>query len=431
LNHLNRKIKFNKQYSWGCITPNIPLGLPYEWIKECDKDKNLQELKNKYTQIQFCDNLKKIINDVENICNIISSNFIALHIRSGDVASLEVRKLTLSVEHVIERYFPYEIACDIIFKNIQQDKIIIIFGDNQQGNQYLYNYVCKKFPNFTKSIFLSEQFTEELRYSDFEKAFFDLNLMSKAEQIIGPGIYGEKSGFSKLATIMSGKDIYNTYHSLYSNLEQYNIIKNNIDVLKNQHYIKSYAYIYLYHLGSKINDNKDTLIEYLKIAYKLDKDNIGIKIHYLDCLFNQEYYNKLDLELSKIIKNSNFLSLLLSNNCLHYEEQTNKYLHFREKQKYPYISFIAAHIAYINKDMENAKLYCSYALSNGNDVIFSDFYNYLNQNNVKGICTTTEAEKIKGQLSYRLGNTLVKHPFTFVFRVYGVYKKWRKERIWQ
>ncbi|MFH5175705.1 hypothetical protein ACHIIY_09545, partial [Campylobacter jejuni] len=209
--------------SWGCITPNIPLGLPYEWIKECDKDKNLQELKNKYTQIQFCDNLKKIINDVENICNIISSNFIALHIRSGDVASLEVRKLTLSVEHVIERYFPYEIACDIIFKNIQQDKIIIIFGDNQQGNQYLYNYVCKKFPNFTKSIFLSEQFTEELRYSDFEKAFFDLNLMSKAEQIIGPGIYGEKSGFSKLATIMSGKDIYNTYHSLYSNLEQYNI----------------------------------------------------------------------------------------------------------------------------------------------------------------------------------------------------------------
>lgn len=61
LNHLNRKIKFNKQYSWGCITPNIPLGLPYEWIKECDKDKNLQELKNKYTQIQFCDNLKKLL----------------------------------------------------------------------------------------------------------------------------------------------------------------------------------------------------------------------------------------------------------------------------------------------------------------------------------------------------------------------------------
>ncbi|HFU2807137.1 TPA: glycosyltransferase [Campylobacter coli] len=39
-----------------------------------------------------------------------------------------------------------------------------------------------------------------------------------------------------------------------------------------------------------------------------------------------------------------------------------------------------------------------------------------------------QALQIKNYLSYRLGNTLVKHPFTFIFRVSRVYKEWKREK---
>ncbi|EHY1139966.1 glycosyltransferase family 8 protein [Campylobacter coli] len=39
-----------------------------------------------------------------------------------------------------------------------------------------------------------------------------------------------------------------------------------------------------------------------------------------------------------------------------------------------------------------------------------------------------EAMKIKNYLSYRLGNLLIKHPFTFIFRVSRVYREWKERK---
>ena len=40
-----------------------------------------------------------------------------------------------------------------------------------------------------------------------------------------------------------------------------------------------------------------------------------------------------------------------------------------------------------------------------------------------------QALRIKDKhLSYRLGNLLVKHPFTFIFRANKVYKEWKREK---
>ncbi|WP_139470516.1 glycosyltransferase family 8 protein [Campylobacter armoricus] len=38
-----------------------------------------------------------------------------------------------------------------------------------------------------------------------------------------------------------------------------------------------------------------------------------------------------------------------------------------------------------------------------------------------------QALQIKNYLSYKLGNTLVKHPFTFIFRVNKIYKEWKND----
>ncbi len=39
-----------------------------------------------------------------------------------------------------------------------------------------------------------------------------------------------------------------------------------------------------------------------------------------------------------------------------------------------------------------------------------------------------EAMKIKNYLSYKLGNLLIKHPFTFIFRAGKVYREWKREK---
>ena len=39
-----------------------------------------------------------------------------------------------------------------------------------------------------------------------------------------------------------------------------------------------------------------------------------------------------------------------------------------------------------------------------------------------------ESLKVKKQLTYKLGELLIKHPFTFLFRVSKVYKEWKKEK---
>lgn len=39
-----------------------------------------------------------------------------------------------------------------------------------------------------------------------------------------------------------------------------------------------------------------------------------------------------------------------------------------------------------------------------------------------------EILKIKSQLSYQMGQALVKHPLSFIFRAFGIYKKWKGKR---
>ncbi|ENA8830700.1 glycosyltransferase family 2 protein, partial [Campylobacter coli] len=38
-----------------------------------------------------------------------------------------------------------------------------------------------------------------------------------------------------------------------------------------------------------------------------------------------------------------------------------------------------------------------------------------------------EALKIKKHLSYKIGKTLLKHPFTFIFRINAIYKEYKKD----
>lgn len=56
------------------------------------------------------------------------------------------------------------------------------------------------------------------------------------------------------------------------------------------------------------------------------------------------------------------------------------------------------------------------------------FYPHLQVSNLEDCIDYQQALKIKNYLSYRLGNALVKHPFTFIFRVGKIYKEWRKEK---
>ncbi|EAK0135320.1 capsule biosynthesis protein CapA, partial [Campylobacter lari] len=52
-----------------------------------------------------------------------------------------------------------------------------------------------------------------------------------------------------------------------------------------------------------------------------------------------------------------------------YENLRNKYINFKEKKEYPYISFMAAKIALYKKDYKAAKEFILYSLEYDNDNI--------------------------------------------------------------
>lgn len=60
--------------------------------------------------------------------------------------------------------------------------------------------------------------------------------------------------------------------------------------------------------------------------------------------------------------------------------------------------------------------------------IMIELYPYLQVPKLEDYIDYQEALKIQNYLSYKLGNLLVKHPFTFVFRAGKVYKEWKKAK---
>ncbi|EAI9064687.1 discoidin domain-containing protein [Campylobacter lari] len=351
---------------WGLyVGPEVP----YSVMKDLSKNECLLELKKCYEEIQWSVKCKNILNDVEKAYRDIGVDFVALHMRGGEIVKGDF-KIAPEV-WMKERHFPYEVAMEIV-KQLNFNEHIIIFGQDYVANQKLENYLNGIKQNNIKIISIDTLIVKYgFKYSNDERTFFELNLMSKSKYIYSTG----KSMYSNVAGMISGKDIIKSFYNYYSNEEIYMILLKNLHCLDLDNLNKAYSYYRIYSLSKILNKPIDLSLEFIYKSLEYDDNNDFYRICILDCYFLKHKYTDIEIKLQDYITRPYFFDAIcgVHNRYKHtykiYENLRNKYINFKEKKEYPYISFMAAKIALYKKDYKAAKEFILYSLEYDNDNI--------------------------------------------------------------
>ncbi|HEG3340447.1 TPA: glycosyltransferase [Campylobacter jejuni] len=404
----------NGQYEelWGWYSTDV---LPSKWIKECDEKECLFEIKNIYKNISFSKEYIGIIKNVDNLISRNLTNFIALHIRGGDIIFSNIRK-TPNFTPVVERLFPYEIAIDIALKELKNGKNIIIFGQDLNANKEFARYL-KSFVEFKHLKIINVDDLVDENYTEMQRAFFEINLMSKAEKIYS----ARESVFSKVAMMISGCNKLISFHDIFSAEMQMKLIKNNMNHFPLHPLQNAMSYFRLFQLSKELNYSFEKQIKYLYKALDIDHDNDGYRIHILQCLFLQKKYKEIDSEIKAILKTryKSFFENLLPNSLGSFDDCFKDYIDC-DDETYPYIVFVGSKISKYLGDLKKSKYLYICALKNQQEKEFIkslptlDFEKYQ----------MGAVEYIKKSAYYRLGAALVRGK---IFKVINILKQESKQ----
>ncbi len=215
----------------------------------------------------FIDFNKPIKTSIELAKKVMQSkDFIALHLRSGDVFYGEYRKFL----HYSYKGIVLPLAKKIIKDHLKKGFNVVVFGQDREVLEYL---------KLTYGVKLVDDFEGFASFDETQKAMFEITLMSQAKSIIAGS-----SGFAKLASWIGNQETKSPMN-FYNSKKQSAIIKKDLKENKDA-YNKlqtSFAYWYGYFYGRNSKDIKE--VEYfLTNAYKYDPDNplypIILSAHY-------------------------------------------------------------------------------------------------------------------------------------------------------
>ncbi|HEC1812655.1 TPA: discoidin domain-containing protein [Campylobacter lari] len=347
---------------WGYYSPSINFGLPYEYLNGISKDDFFCDIGKIFKHVGFSSKLNNIFELAYRQADIIG-DFSAIHIRNGEVVYDNICKTYLLQLWLGDRYFPYELALEICLQEISRGKKIVIFGQDSQSNEKLYQILNEKYPNCVK---LAEILSGQS--SDFEKSFFEVILMSRASKIFTSGKIKANSAFSILASFIAGKYNLLSYNECFSDQEQYDIIKKNYIFFNNNHKLQlAMINFRMFQLSLKLSLDFNEKIFYLQRALENDPENNGYRIYILDLFFKNKKYEDIELMIKNDIldKVDLFLNTIFINRLSErkvYEWHSKSYLLFPYKEKYPYISHISALIAYRLNIFSSAVIWNTYSL---------------------------------------------------------------------
>lgn len=393
--------KNNFETDWGWYSTDI---IPSFWLNDCSEKECLEEISQIYKDISFSQKFNSIIQESHSK---IKDRFVALHIRGGDIIFANIRKVP-GWNVIQERYFPYEIAIDIIEKELDNDYNIVIFGQDLNANKTLVEY----FKN--PKICLVDDYIDD-SYNEMERSFFEINLMSLAEKIYS----AKESVFSKVAMMISGKNSLISYHDLYSNDEQFNIITNNLFRIKLHKLQNARAYFRLYELTK----DKDIVksMSFLRNALELDDDNDAYRIYILDCLIKLKRYEEADQNLGNIFQKrcKEFFETFLQLSMGSFTKEYEFYKTYHEK-KYQNILYVAFKVNSFLGDLKRAK-YIQILLDKNKH--FEQYDVFEN--------TDSAVARVKSHLSYKIGSSLIKNKkkiHKIPFELYKIIMLYNKEK---
>ncbi|ELD0311558.1 CDP-glycerol glycerophosphotransferase family protein, partial [Campylobacter coli] len=291
------------EQKWGWYAPGIEGGALSNWIEGYNEEQCYKDFRQVYKKIQFSEKYLNIIEDAKSIAKNLG-HFVSIHIRGADIVFSSSYKQASLYGFVGDKYFPYEIAIEIIKSELNKNNTIIVFSQDVKSSEKLIDY----FKN--SKIILADVFAK--KYTDTtQRAFFEINLMSHSELIYTPGISLQKSAFSQCASFISGNKKDVSFHEVFSLNEQFEILNRNIQILDLNPLYRSMAYFRLYQLSLSLKKNLKYAFEYIEKAIENDNDNMAWKIHKCYLLILNKDYNSVEEYLKKEMNNRFFHTLFM------------------------------------------------------------------------------------------------------------------------
>ncbi|EPP1520760.1 hypothetical protein ACUMOB_001594, partial [Campylobacter coli] len=393
---------------WGWYSAGIEGGLPSNWILDCNEIECLIDLKRIFYNLDFKENLRDIINQVNSLVKTFE-DFIALHIRGADIIFGDFYKKWSLHDFVGDKVFPYEIALEIIKRHTNSDAKIIIFGQDVKSNIKLLNYIIENKILPKNKIFTVDEFVNK-DFNIFERTFFEMNLMSHALKIYTPGVQAQKSAFSQCAMMIAGRKNIISYHEIFSSEQQYQIIKSNLGLLNLDNLYNSMTYFQLYKFSRILNLTLDISLGYIKEAMELDQDNDAWSIHYIHCCFLLGDLKTIEAFLRILLSNGKLNNLLqtfiISKSMRIYKEQENYFTSFHSIDTYPMINYVGIWLNYHYGEFVRVyKMYRKYQKHlNDLGIDTQCFFSYHQK---KDFISNSAILIVKNHLSYKLGKILL------------------------
>ena len=288
-------------------------------------------------------------------------------------------------------------------------------------------------------------------YSNKEK--YDIIL----ENIDKIKLHPYQKAFSYLHAYLSSENIG------MSTLVQKNIIEQALKLTPNNCYIYRFIYMYIllkekdynqveFYLKKHIDDDRDyfmrnllqidgynnTLLYSFIFLEFLDTPKqypymlyVLYRVYLSKCKLN--YYDKNEVEYKLMLKNCFYLfNAIVELGQYHYcsnmfgaSDRVKNHLSYKIGMKFlkatNFMNIIKLPFAILSiclKHKKDQAVYNSMIRVNPKLALFP-LESYADYN---------EALRITNYLSYRLGNAFIKHPITFIFRIYGIYQKWKREK---
>lgn len=263
-----------------------PRLLLHELFQDAHKILNKLNYQEAFKKIKFS-------TEIENIINIAKKQnhkkYIALHLRSGDVFYGEYRKYI----HYTYKGIVTPIAKQIIkhFQSLGHN--ILLLGQDKN--------TIKNLQQEYKTLSIDDFNSENKKFNTTEQAFFELMLMSNAEDIVAG-----TSGYAKLAAAIGGKRVINPV-TLFDHQKQTSIIISDLEINKqNYHPLHvSFSYWYAYYYGRK-SKNIETISFLLKKAIEFDFENYTYSIVLASELYKNNLLEEGNVVIEELFSNPRF-----------------------------------------------------------------------------------------------------------------------------
>ncbi|EMU6399574.1 TPA: hypothetical protein SB541_001204 [Campylobacter jejuni] len=453
------------EYYWGYVTNHAKLSY---MIKDVDVN-YMHVFPKLWKEIGFSKNIKNIFTEIDKICLKIQDNFVAIHVRSGDIVYPTNEGYLYNGtghDYLWQKAMPVEILLELIQQYAFKNQNIILFGEDvatlRQVVSYTRNFL-KKNKNY---IYLANDFIDGLYQQKYEKDIFDLVFMSRASEIIGGA-----SGFCFLASSISqGKEPI-LWMDLFNEQKRYDIFRKYYGVIQIHPLQNAFSLQHMYmgefYLTKNIHKMEDLVLQALEIDQTREFHHIIL----LYCYLTLNKMEEAEKYLEKIIKDrkDKFIYIILK--CIIYEDFKNTLFKNEKCLSYVNLSYlmmqfinheknlgIKSGVSYYHEDSAVFRIKNSLSYRFGNEMIRANsflkilrlpfillkimlkfrkeqkIYQYVVKQNPKLALRCLQeypdyydALKLKNHLSYRLGNALIKHPFTFIYKIKKIIST--KERL--